>query len=278
MPIAVLIMVTAMSLIPLSDTAGKLLIENHGFTPVQVGWSRFAMGVLLATPLVLVHRVHFHLVLDRRVLLRGALISSAIVCILTALSTEDIGSVFGAFFVGPILSYGLSAVFLGESVSRLRTVLLGLGFMGVLLVVKPGFGMTAGLGFAMLAGVFYGAYLTTGRWLAEVAPPPILLWAQLATGTILLGLPAFSAPLPGHLPLGLLVLSAGGSLAGNLLLLIAYGRQGATVLAPFIYFQLVFATFYGVVVFDTLPDAFSMAGLGLLLATGFASLALRRSA
>ena len=175
-------MAVAMTLIPLGDTAGKLLIEVHGFPPVVVGWARFAVGAVFALPLALRYRQDLGALLDWRVHLRGLLIVGGILCILTALRTEDIGSVFGAFFVGPILSYALSVVLLGERVSGPRTALLIVGFVGVLLVVKPGFGMTPGLMLAMIAGVFYGCYLTASRWLSTVAPPPVLLLAQLGFG------------------------------------------------------------------------------------------------
>lgn len=278
MPTAVLIMAVAMAFIPLGDTAGKLLIVNHGFAPVQVGWLRFSMGFVLATPLIWTHRRLWRKALDWRMILRGALIAMGVYCILTALKSEDIGSVFGAFFVGPILSYALSVLLLGERVTWERTVLLLIGFIGVMMVVKPGFGMTPGLGFAALAGVFYGAFLTTSRWLSAWAPVTILIWSQLGVSAVVLGFPALAQPFPESWPLGLLLISAAGSLVGNLLLIVAYTRQGATVLAPFVYFQLIYATLYGILVFDTLPDPLALAGLGLLITSGFGSLALRRAA
>ena len=61
-----------------------------------------------------------------------------------------------------------------------------IGFGGVLLVVKPGFGMTPGLPFAVMAGVFYGAYLVTNRWLAGDMNPTALLLSQLVIGALVL--------------------------------------------------------------------------------------------
>ncbi|WP_112320718.1 DMT family transporter [Oceanibium sediminis] len=278
MAAAVLIMAVAMAFIPLGDTAGKLLITEHGYAPAQVGWLRFCVGFVLLTPLIWTHRAVWRAALNWRMMLRGLLIALGVLSILTALRTEDIGSVFGAFFVGPIFSYALSVVLLGERVTWPRTVLLVVGFLGVLLVVKPGFGMTPGLAFAALAGIFYGAYLTASRWVAPLAPAPILMWSQLGVSAAVLTPPALAVPMPEAWPLGLLLISAAGSLAGNLLLVVAYGRQGATTLAPFIYFQLIYATVYGVLVFETLPDPVALAGLGLLVASGFGSLALRRAA
>ena len=108
---------------------------------------------------------------DWRIWGRAGLIVCSVVSIQTALRTEPVANVFGAFFVGPIFSYVLSVVFLGERVTQVRTLLLVAGFAGVFLIVRPGFGMTPGLLFALLAGLFYGTFLTASRWLADRAPP-----------------------------------------------------------------------------------------------------------
>lgn len=275
---AVAMMLAAMTLIPLGDTFGKLLATEHGVAPAFVGWSRMALGAALCFGWLAARgqAPGLRLFRDPRLWLRGALISCGIFFILTALRTEPIANVFGAFFTGPILSYALSALLLGERTSRARTFLLLLGFAGVLLVVRPGFGMTPGLGFALLAGVFYGAYLTASRWLRTAAPPGGLLLSQLVAGAVLLapfGLAAL--PHPSATVAWLTLGSASASMMGNLILILAYGRAEAGRLAPFVYFQLVAATGLGMLVFGAVPDALAAAGLALLCATGFATLRLR---
>ncbi len=278
MAAAVLLMAVAMTMIPLGDTAGKLLIQQHGMSPVFVAWARFVLGTVLAAGVVFASGAGLAPLRDWRSYLRGAFIVVTILCMLTAVATEPIATVFAAFFIGPLLSYLLSVLFLGESVGPRRTVLLILGFVGVLLAVRPGFGMTPGLGIAVVAGISYGCYLTASRWLSGRGDPQTLLLAQLALGLVVLS-PLGLADLPtGDWPLGLLALSGGASFLGNLLLLAAYRMMPATRLAPFIYFQLVAATALGALVFGEWPDAAALAGIGLLLLTGFASLALRRDA
>lgn len=273
---SVALMFVAMSLIPLGDTAGKLLTGGHGASPFFVAFSRFAVGAVMIA-LILGGRVQWALYRDWRVWMRAGLIAAGIASILTALQTEDIATVFGAFFIGPIFSYALSVLFLRERVTTAQTILLALGFCGVLLVVRPGFGMTPGLGFALLAGLFYGAFLTASRWLAEIAPPRQLMLSQTVLGTLLLmpmGLwqvPVFTAPVAG-----LVLLSGVASASGNLLLILAYRRTGATVLAPFVYFQLVSATVLGWTVFGTFPDTLALVGLAVLVSAGLGTVFLRR--
>jgi drug/metabolite transporter (DMT)-like permease len=269
-------MLVAMSLIPLGDTAGKLLTQA-GVAPVFVAWSRFVIGACLVAPFA-ASALRPELMRDWRIWARGALIVGGIVSILTALRTEPIANVFGAFFVGPILSYFLSCWLLGERWNWTRAGLLLVGFGGVLMVVRPGFGMTPGLGFAVLAGLLYGLYLVANRWMADVARPRALLLSQLLAGAVILA-PFGLAAVPIFSPrIGWLVLTSGAaSMLGNFLLIIAYGRTEAGTLAPFVYFQLVAATALGWLVFDTLPDPTSGLGLVILVSAGLSTLLLRRT-
>ena len=271
------LMLVAMSLIPLGDTAGKLLAQDHGASPGFVACARFAVGAAMIAVL-LRGRVAWRLFGDRRLWFRAGLIAGGIGCILTALRTEPLADVFGAFFVGPAVSWLLSVRLLGEPARLARLVLVLIGFAGVLLVVRPGFGMSPGLLWGIAAGVLYGGYLTASRWVAEVAPPLQLMMTQTAMGTALLlpmGL-AGSAPSLGPASVGLLAVSGLASAAGNLLLVHAYRRTDASVLAPLVYAQLLAATALGWAVFGDWPDAAALAGLTLLLASGLGTLVLRR--
>jgi drug/metabolite transporter (DMT)-like permease len=188
-PLTVLGLVAlATTAIVCGDTAGKLL-TGAGVQPLFVAWSRFALAALLLFWVLGLGPAGLGRLLDWRLILRAALIVGAIASILTALRTEPIANVFGAFFIGPIVAYVLSALLLGESVSWARTVMLALGFAGVLLVVRPGGEMGTGMIFAVLAGTLYGSYLAATRWLTAFYPPPFLLGSQLLIGAVLL-LPA----------------------------------------------------------------------------------------
>ncbi|WP_380053737.1 EamA family transporter [Falsihalocynthiibacter sp. SS001] len=177
MRLALILMLISMSLIPLGDTFGKLLLTDHNATPFYVAWSRFVLGAVCVLPFLNSRHFDARLYLDWRIWLRGALLTGGVSSILTALETEPLQNVIGAFFVGPILSYFLAAFLLREQITWPRTLLLLAGFVGILLIVKPGFGMSTGLLFAVLAGLFYGCFLTSSRWLSDVAPPRALLFS-----------------------------------------------------------------------------------------------------
>lgn len=269
---------TAMSLIVLGDTAGKTL-TGLGVAPVIVAWTRFAIAAVLLLPFSGLTRDELRVFLDWRLWLRAALICGGIVSILSALRTEPIADVFGVFFIGPVVSYVLSALLLKEAVTRGRSMLLGLGFVGVLLVVKPGFGVAPGLMLALLAGVFYGAYLTATRWLAPVVRPRLLLLSQLLIGAVLLAPLGLSGDMPpldvsktSLVIVALIVASAVCSALGNFILVTVSRTTPGSLVSPLIYTQLVAATLAGLVFFGDLPDAIAMAGLALILVSGLASL------
>ncbi len=264
------LMFLAMSMIPAGDTAGKLLSSEHGVSPFFVAWSRFVIGSLVALPLVRPDTLR--ILRDRRIWLRAALLAGGILSIQMALQRAPVADVFAAFFIGPIFSYLLSVLLLGERVTRLRSALMLLGFAGVLLVVRPGLGTGSGIGFALLAGLFYGAFLTASRWLSPVARPASLLFSQLFLSALMLT-PFSLQTVPEMTPtlIGLTFTSALFSLGGNFLLLFAYARAPAATLAPFVYFQLISAVLLGGVVFRDLPDAATWAGLALIIGAGIAS-------
>ena len=271
----ILVMLVAMSLIPLGDSAGKLLVSGHAISPFFLAFTRFAIGAVCIAPFI--SRRAWALFGNWRIWLRGALISGGITSILMALRTEPLPNVFGAFFVGPIISYLLSWLWLKEQATPLRSLLLGVGFVGVLCIVQPSVTMSSGIFFAVLAGCFYGAFLTASRWLSHLAKPPALLFSQMLVAGLItapLGL-MFIPPMPPTV-IGLSLVSALCSMLGNLLLIVAYARAPATRMAPLVYFQLIAAMIFGYLIFADIPNPLALVGLALLVVSGFASLLLRR--
>ncbi len=265
-----LLMFAAMSMIPAGDTAGKLMTQDFNTSPLFVAWSRFVLGSLIALPLLRPDTLR--LLTDWRIWLRAALLTGGITCIQTALQTAPLANVFAAFFIGPLFSYLLSVLLLNETVTHARSALMALGFMGVLLVVRPSFDMSPGLLWALAAGLFYGAFLTASRWLAPIGRPTSLLFTQLFLSAVMMT-PFCLTQIPPMSPTlaGLTAASAILSMGGNFLLLFAYARAEAAVLAPFVYLQLVSAVALGWLVFDDLPDTMTWLGLTLIIGAGIAS-------
>ena len=273
---AALLMSAGMCFIPVGDTAGKLL-GTAGVEPVFIAWSRFGLGAILVWAAYGGRGFDPSVFRDRRYWLRAVLITVAVTCILTALKTEPIANVFAAFFVGPILSYFLAAWLLRERITVARTALLFAGFCGVLLVVRPGMETSGGLGWALFAGLLYGCFLVATKWLSGMVNPRSLLVSHLTIGAVLLTPWGVAAIPEANGATAMLVLaSAAASAVGNLLHTIATRMADASRLAPLVYVQLVSATVMGMAVFGDWPDRWSLAGLLLLLGSGFGAFFLQR--
>ncbi|MEM6693473.1 MAG: DMT family transporter [Pseudomonadota bacterium] len=165
-------------------------------------------------------------------------------------------------------------LFLGEQPSRSRGLLLAFGFVGVMLVVKPGFGTSSGMLFALAAGGCYGAYLTMTRAVAGSNRPGFPLISKLLVGSILLTPLGVSAELTSFdMPvIGLILLSAFGSAWGNYLLVVSKQRAEASFISPLVYSQLISASVLGVLVFGDWPDADTVLGLVMIALSGVGSL------
>lgn len=271
---AAIIMFVAMSLIPAGDSAGKILTTQFGVAPIFVAWSRFMIGMALVLPFVPKGMVQLYT--DWRVWLRAGFLAAGISSIQVALTTTPVATVFAVFFVGPLFSYLLAVVFLREHVTWFRSILVLLGFAGVLLVVRPSSDISSGVLWALNAGLCYGAFLTMSRWLTGHAAPMALVVSQLSISALillpwgLLNMPEITSPVAK-----LTFVSAACSMLGNLLLLYAYRHAAATRIAPLVYFQLIAAVLLGWLLFDDLPDMITWVGLAVIIASGVGSARLR---
>lgn len=271
---AMLIMLVAMSAIPAGDAASKILTSELGVAPTYVVWTRFLIGGLVILPFT--WRAGLSVWRVWRVWFRAVLIALGISCITRALQLAPLADVFGAFFIGPLVSFLLSVWLLKERASAVQAVLVLLGFVGVLLIVRPGFEASAGLGWALLAGCLYGAFLTASRWLAGSVALGGLMITQMV-GSVVLVTPFVFGQFPEFTPqiAKLTVISALGSMIGNVLMLFAYKMHEASKLAPFVYFQLISAVVLGWLIFGEWPDVWVIAGMCMIVVAGCASAVLQ---
>ena len=270
--LAALIMGIGIVGIPFGDTAGKMMLLRSDIDPLFIAWSRYGLGIILVWLAFAGRGFHFGLFRDWRMWMRSVFVTASIVLILNSIATEPLANAFAAFFVGPIFAYFGAALLLKEKITWFRTISLIVAFLGVLIVVRPGFGMSPGLGYALLGGLFYAAFLVSTRWLSDVASPRLLLITNMIMGTLMLtpwGI--------GHIPnmdfeLSKLVLwSAAASAVGNMAIVLSSSLVDGSRIAPLIYMQLVYATLFGILFFGEYPDHWTWIGLAVLVTSGFAS-------
>jgi len=173
-------------------------------------------------------------------------------------------------FTTPILVTVLSIPILKEEVGTRRWIGVALGFLGALIVVRPGLG---GLGFGALflviAALLNANYQILTRKVRIHDQPITSLLYTAATGAIVTSaLLPFDWQWPSASGWFLFALSGLMGCLGHLCLIQAFRRAPASVVAPFSYSSLVWASFYGWFIFAEWPDLWTWVGAALIIGSG----------
>ena len=254
------------------DATAKWLLRDHSL--VLVLWARYAGQMLVVTPYALAAGGP-GVVRTRRLplqLARSAMLLLATICFFGGLAYLPLAEATSISFLAPLFVVALSWPVLGERAPRARWASAIAGFLGVLVVLRPGssvFQPAALLPIGMaLADAVYG--LLT-RKLADENPHTSLFYSALV-GTVGLtaALPFTAAGLPSPRDGALLLLLGLLAGLGHWFLIRAYALAPAALLTPFSYLKLLWATLYGWILFGQLPDALSGVGMSIIVAGGLA--------
>jgi drug/metabolite transporter (DMT)-like permease len=174
-------------------------------------------------------------------------------------------------FATPFLVAALAGPALGEWVGPRRWAAIGVGFVGVLVVTRPGFNaIHPAAALAASAALCYALYALATRILARTdSNETTLFYSNLVGFVVMLPVVGFVWTPPDSLLTGLLMLAAGGLASlGHYLLICAHRLAPASVLSPFIYSQLAWTVGLGFFVFGDLPNRWTLAGAGIVVASG----------
>jgi drug/metabolite transporter (DMT)-like permease len=255
------------------DATAKYLVRDH--TLFLVVWARYAGQMVVATPIAW-HRGGggFWRTRHLRVqLARSACLVVATACFFGALRFLPLAEGSAISFLAPMFAIVLSRPVLGERPTRARWLSAIGGFAGILILVRPGSAVFhPATGLLVLAAISNALYQLLTRKLPGDSPHTTLFYSGLV-GTAVLSLALPFADLPDvFAPSDAVFLLMLGLLAGlgHGLLISAYLRAPASLVAPFTYLQMIWATMYGFLVFDHLPDGFSALGMAVIVASGLA--------
>jgi len=253
------------------DATAKWLVRDH--TLFLVVWARYLGQMVIVTPIAW-HRggpAFWRTQHLRMQLARSLCLVVATLCFFGALRFLPLAEASAVTFLAPMFAIVLSMPVLGEKPTRARWLAAIIGFTGILILVRPGSAVfhpaTALLVVAALANALY--QLLTRR-LPNDTPYTTLFYSALV-GTAGLSLLLPFAELPGEVTArdGMFLLLL-GVLAGvgHWLLIGAFLAAPASLVAPFTYLQMIWATLYGYVVFGQLPDRLSAVGMAVIVASG----------
>ena len=247
-------------------------------------WFRYAFQAVATTALMLPTRglsilktAH-----PKFQLLRGVLLIGSSAMGFFSLRYMPVGEFTAIMMITPLVITLLASTSLGEKVSPLRWALVSGGFVGVLVIVRPGhdaFNWAALLPLGLV--ICNSWYLVLTSKLARTEDPVTMQLYSGWVGTLLasLALPFVWTSLPSWSLWGWLVLMGFMATIGHFMLILAYQRTPAATLTPYLYSQIGFAMLGGWIAFGHVPDRMSMLGIGLIAVCGAAGayLAVRES-
>lgn len=269
-PLAIALILITTLIFALSDAVAKLMVAR--ISPIEVSWIRSVVVMVITLPIVYarIGRQVFAPQHPMRQILRGAAVLGSSLLYLTGLTYLPLADASAINFIWPVLITVLSVIFLGEKVGLRRWGATVLGFIGMLIIIRPGSSafQTAAI-YPIGAAVMWAFASLMTRGMTSTDPPETtIFWSALVmlVGTTIT-LPYFWTT-PGWYEIGLGVFVGVGSAVAHALIVFAFERASAATLAPFAYLQLVWATMLGYLMFSTIPDRWILTGSVLIVISG----------
>ena len=238
-------------------------------------WFRYFFQAV-ATTLVVLPRRGIAIFRTRHLawqLLRGVLLLTSSLLAFLSLRYMPVGEFTAIVMITPLAITLLAATLLKEQVSLLRWLLVGGGFLGTLIIIRPGaasFGWSSLLPLGLVASNSCFQVLTSK--LARTEDPITMHLYTGWTGTLIasLALPSVWTSLPNPWLWAGLCFMGLMATVGHFALILAYYRAPAATLTPYLYSQIGFAMLGGLLVFAHVPDHLSLLGIGMIAFCGAA--------
>ena len=267
---AIILNLSAWIVLPFMDTIAKYLSSEISF--FQITWARYFFTVFWTLPLMFFFfRKNLKWSENPKLqILRGITLLSANICFFYSISIISMAKALTLAFIAPLVTTALSTIILGEKVGIKRWSAVIVGFLGSLVVIRPGLIEFNLATFAALGtGFFYGVYLIITRKLHTVDNPLLTLLITGVVGAIISSLfvPIIWVNLSQSQWLWLAVMGIFACL-GHLLLIYSLRYAEASKLAPFGYFEIVTTLILGYYFFQDFPDIWTFAGLFIIICSG----------
>tara|TARA_A100001011_G_scaffold376218_1_gene438589 strand:+ start:466 stop:1317 length:852 start_codon:yes stop_codon:yes gene_type:complete len=257
-------------MLPIMDGFAKYLSTD--LPVLQITWARYFFTVVFTFPVMLFFFKKYLVWTDQPKLqfIRGLILLSANICFFYAISIISLAKALTLAFIAPLIVTAFSPIFLKERVGFRRWAAVIIGFIGSLVVIRPGF---VEINLASLAalctGVMYGFYLIITRKLSTSDNPLLTL---LLTGVV--GAVIISAVMPlvwvkPNLNQWSMMAAIGiFACIGHLFLILSLKYADASKLAPFSYFEIITNIIIGVYFFGDFPDNWTFLGLFIIVLSG----------
>lgn len=265
-------MILAMAGFALEDLFIKLLSSHLPVSQILIiiGFSGTAVFLIIA---LLTHE----LILQRSLLTKPVIIRTfcelfAALFFVSALALTPLSSVASILQATPLMVTMGAAVFFGEKVGWRRWSAVMIGFIGVLLILRPGFDsfMPASL-LAVVATIFIAVRdLVTRTMQFEISTTTVSMYAFLACGISgFIAIPFYSAMvIPSSTEIMYLISATFVGVIGYYAVVLATRNGDLSIIAPFRYSRLVFAMLLSIVILTERPDLLTLSGTAIIVLSG----------
>lgn len=263
------LMLAAMAVLPYLDVCAKYL-GQQGVPILQIVWARLFFGTLITLPLAWRLTGTRGLVPNMPAMhgARAVFLMSATGFFFLGLKYLSIADTLSIFFVQPLIVTMLSPFVLGEKVGIRRWAAVFVGFIGTLIIIRPGLQeFNPGVIFALLAGLSLAIYMLMTRRISGSAPAMVTTYYTSLMGAAIMSVVVIFVwqPVSAN-QWGLFVLLAFIANGGHYLIVKAYDHAEASLLAPLAYTEIIMATAAGWYFFGDFPDGWTFVGVGILIA------------
>jgi drug/metabolite transporter (DMT)-like permease len=253
-------------LFALNDAAVKFLGKT--MTPFEIVWVRYVLGLVFLAPVFMhvgieglkTQRLHFHIA-------RAVVACTAQVAAYFAIIELMLADATAISFSRPLFQTALAVVILGEVVGRQRWWATAIGFVGVLIMVRPGMAGFQAMSLAAVgAALLFGYSLILIRQMARTEPTSRILFYYHLLGAIFFSAPAIHEWVtPGWTEAGLLFLVGALTTGAMWCFTRAYSQAEASFVGPIEYVRLVYAALLGYLLFTELPDLWTTIGAAIIV-------------
>jgi drug/metabolite transporter (DMT)-like permease len=263
------------------DSTAKYLVAVKGVPVAEVTWFRF-LGHVVFSAVALWPFAFKPSLRSAKPLVQ--MFRSMLMVVTTgfnfvALKFLQLDQTVTIFFLTPLLVAALAGPLLDEWVGWHRVLAIVAGFLGVLLVMHPGFGTLHWAMLLVLVATFgYALYNLATRYLAAFDPPQVTQTYTPLAGVVIMAPFALAAwHWPPDEAVWVLLASLGiwGGL-GHWFLILAHRSAPAPVLAPFIYLGLIWMSAAGYLIFGDVPTLWTLSGAAIVILSGLYLLARER--
>ena len=275
----ILLMIGAVFCFASMDATAKYLMKEIG--PAQTIWARYTVQAVIVTVLILPKiNVYGRTNYPKLQFLRSVALMMATTLFFFAFSRLGLAEASAIFNISPVLITLGAFLFLREQIGPRRLIGIIVSLLGALIIIRPGTGVFSIYALLPLgAAIFYSTYSLATRFVGTDESPWTSLFYSAIFGAICYSIYiAFHwHPMSNTAILLTIIIGLFGT-AGHICLIRALTLGEASLVAPFIYTNLMFTTTWGFVLFGNLPDFWTIVGALIIVAAGIYVWARERAA